>query len=429
MRFVPFLRRLTRIAERSVRMVGRSGGPRESWIDRGERYPEPAHGRAWPFHLNLRRIFLDELKENELHPVVKKFYLLAVLLFGLALPSSEARTPGWAQVPGPASTTRAIIYGSAFVASSDIWAVGSSAIQNTRPLIDHWDGTSWAVSSTLNDITGLLFGAAARSSTDAWAVGQAGIQTLVSHWNGTAWSVISSPNLGSYDILTAVAAISASDVWAVGQSIVPNQQYILMHWDGAAWSLVAAPAAANSSLAGLKAFASDNVWAVGYQNYDANSNTSSTFIMHWDGAVWSVVPSPNADAGNYLNGVDGLAPNDLWAVGYSGNGPSVTHTLALHWDGAIWTPVATRVMGPTDQFYAIKAASPTSIWAVGGSSGTPLTELWTGTRWKMVATPAVGANASLYTITGRGSALWASGRQGYPYTDELFLQSARSSQP
>ena len=84
-------------------------------------------------------------------------------------------------------------------------------------------------------------------------------------------------------------------------------------------------------------------------------------------------------------------------------------------------------MDATDQLYAISASSPTNIWAVGKSSNTPLTELWTGTRWKVAATPAVGDNAFLYTITGRGGTLWASGRQGYPYTDELFLQSARSA--
>src|SRR5215217_7267661 len=40
---------------------------------------------------------------------------------------------------------------------------------------------------------------------------------------------------------------------------------------------------------------------------------------------WQVVPSPNATTSdNYLNGVDGIASNDVWAVGRYGNGPDKT---------------------------------------------------------------------------------------------------------
>ena len=109
----------------------------------------------------------------------------------------------------------------------------------------------------------LLNGVAALSSTDVWAVGQNGVHSLVEHWNGQRWVVVPSPIVGTYDVLTAVSAISHNDAWAVGYSISPNNVYILMHWDGTIWSVVNGPPANSSALRSVKAFATDDVWAVG----------------------------------------------------------------------------------------------------------------------------------------------------------------------
>ena len=77
------------------------------------------------------------------------------------------------------------------------------------------------------------------------------------------------------------------------------------------------PSAPNTAWTTIKAFATDDVWAVGSKDSDINQNTSSTFTVHWDGTAWSEVPSPNVSDQNSLNSVDGATPNDVWAVGYS----------------------------------------------------------------------------------------------------------------
>jgi hypothetical protein len=123
----------------------------------------------------------------------------------------------------------------------------------------------------------------ALSSEDAWAVGQSISQTLVENWDGTQWVEVPSPNIGTYDLLAGVYAISTNDVWAVG-----------------------------------------------YKDYDANNNTASTFTLHWNGTAWSEIPSPKVDSANYLAGVDGASSDDVWAVGTSTSGPIPFHTLALH---------------------------------------------------------------------------------------------------
>src|SRR5436309_3023426 len=56
---------------------------------------------------------------------------------------------------------------------------------------------------------------------------------------------------------------------------------------------------------------------------------------------WNVVPSPNISRQNYLTGVAAVAPNDIWAVGYSSLSPygGTERTLIEHWDGTSWSIV------------------------------------------------------------------------------------------
>jgi hypothetical protein len=67
-------------------------------------------------------------------------------------------------------------------------------------------------------------------------------------------------------------------------------------------------------LFGASADATDDAWAVGFHGSD-NIGTSA---MHWDGTTWKSVATPNVGEGtNKLNAVLALAPNDVWAVGFS----------------------------------------------------------------------------------------------------------------
>jgi hypothetical protein len=229
--------------------------------------------------------------------------------------------------------------------------------------------------------------------------------------------MVPSPSLGTYDVLYAVCAISHNDAWAVGNSILPNDVYILMHWDGTSWSLVNGPPAKSSVLVSVKAFATDDVWAVGYKDYDYNQFTSSTFTLHWDGTTWSEIPSPNVTTGfNLLRGVDGPAPNNMWAVGSSSLG-----AIALHWDGTAWTTVPTAV--DNGWFVAVKAFSATNVYAVGISgSQQPLSARWDGTQWRVIPTPPVNIPGSLDAISSRDGSIWAVGDQGLDRnrTDLIF---------
>jgi hypothetical protein len=100
-------------------------------------------------------------------------------------------------------------------------------------------------------------------------------------------------------------------------------QTLIEHWDGASWSLVPSPSptgATNSYLAGVHGDAANDVWAVGYANYPASTpgvTVAQTLIEHWNGTAWSIVPSPNFSTtlADQLTSVTTIANNNAWAVG------------------------------------------------------------------------------------------------------------------
>jgi hypothetical protein len=332
---------------------------------------------------------------------MKNSLLSATFSCAIFLKAAAIFAGQWTEVPG-AGLNNSGLSGVAVVSDNDVWAVGHL---RPRALIEHWDGTNWSVAAVRAPGT-LLNGVAALSSSDVWAVGQNGVHSLVEHWNGQRWVMVPSPSIGTYDVLTAVCAISRNDAWAVGFSI--PFVYILMHWDGTIWSVVNGPPANSSGLSSVKAFATDDVWAVGWKDYDGNHFTSSTFTVHWDGTTWSEIPSPNVGMGfKSLGGVDGVAPNDVWAVGSSGL--SSVGALTMHWDGTAWTVVPTLTDG---WFSAVKAFSATDVFAVGTSGNKPLSARWDGTLWRVIPTPPVNIPGWLSEISGLDGSIWAVGVQG-----------------
>ena len=76
-------------------------------------------------------------------------------------------------------------------------------------------------------------------------------------------------------------------------------------------------------LQGVAATSGTNAWAVGAYLSETKYLTHETLIEHWDGAAWTVVPSPNVGTGdNDLYGVAALATSisSAWAVGDYGHG-------------------------------------------------------------------------------------------------------------
>jgi hypothetical protein len=298
-------------------------------------------------------------------------------------------------------------------------------------------GSPWAIVSSPNASTtsvsnNVLAGVSALSDSDVWAVGYfsssnggAINHTLAEHWNGTAWSIVPTPNDGTLGSqLLGVSALADNDVWAVGNfstsTTASGGRTLIEHYDGTAWSVLSSPSPSSQGdfLTGVKAFAANNVWAVGWDDSLA-TGALSPLILHWNGTAWSV--SPNVPgAGNILEAITGLSPTDVWAVGQAATGGN---NFALHWNGAQWktTPAASFSNGGQQSLRGVAEASSSDVWAVGSYAPTVFAELqtlaihWNGTRWSRVTTPNLDAffNLLLAVAAVNSNDVWA---VGYSYT-------------
>jgi hypothetical protein len=272
-------------------------------------------------------------------------------------------------------------------------------------------GFAWRTPPNPDLITSnnVLRGVAARAANDVWAVGygQAGRQSLILHWDGSAWSQIPSPNPSTGDNrLMAVAAISPDDAWAVGYGTVDA---LILHWNGSTWSQVSGPAVSGSGvfLRGITAVAANDIWAVGY--YGTDTGNSRTLTLHWNGTMWSIVPSPNSAFGaNELYAVTALGTNDVWAVG----AVPTSGALTLHWDGLGWAVVSGPLPGNpgSPAFYGVAAHAANDLWAVGDQA---VTAHWDGSAWTEIPNPASGSSANILSGVAMTSAdnVWAVGLQ------------------
>ena len=257
----------------------------------------------------------------------------------------------WTQVPVQDPSGGGILSGVAAISPDDAWAVGlvgpgPGIPSPVKPLIEHWDGTSWTITKFPEPAGGGAFGSvSATSPDDVWAVGSTGPtsegqhhQTLIEHWNGRAWTRVPSPDVaGGPNYLNSVSATSYRNAWAVGATgFANNDATLIEHWNGTAWTVVPSPTPdGDAQVMGVSATRRANAWAVGMTRGRTCRPNCATFIEHWNGTAWTQVPSP-APAGAGLEAllsVSATGRHNAWAVGTIG----YARTLQIHWNGKTWS--------------------------------------------------------------------------------------------
>lgn len=240
-----------------------------------------------------------------------------------------------------------------------------------------------------------------------------------------SWTVVRSPNGPSLNShLYSVNGIATNDVWAVGSREESGASGIFRtlveRWDGADWSVVPSPniGEGDDDLAGVAALSKTNVWAVGISNARQTS-TPRTLVEHWNGRAWSIVPSPSLGQLSALGSIMAVAANDIWAGGFYVDSGGNDRTLVEHWNGSTWSIVPSPNPGLTNDFIGTMAASsPSDIWAVGtqssnfDNSSQTLVEHWNGRAWTVVPSPSPG---TLYNSLGgvtevSATDIWAVGQ-------------------
>ena len=133
--------------------------------------------------------------------------------------SSPWRVAGNPPNPGGIAGLKDVFFSSVAAGSaSDAWAVGASDALSTtsRPLAEHWDGHTWSTATVplpAGAMGAQFDGVDEVSSANVWAVGtttnsSGAERTLIEHFDGTAWAVVPSPNprtgIGASDELRGI---------------------------------------------------------------------------------------------------------------------------------------------------------------------------------------------------------------------------------
>ena len=186
---------------------------------------------------------------------------------GLASPLFE-HWNGTAWTATTLESNNQFLFGASADAANDAWAVGFNGSDSITTAAMHWDGTTWKRVATPNvgEGTNKLNAVLALAPNDVWAVGsstpvappkQAATLTLIEHFDGTSWAVVPSPNIGPNSAnqsnrLLGLTGNSANDIWAFGSYFVADgsghQMTLLLHWDGTSWTVASSPSPTKGGL-------------------------------------------------------------------------------------------------------------------------------------------------------------------------------------
>lgn len=271
------------------------------------------------------------------------------------------------------------------------------------------------------------------TSTDTISAQGAGKQAAAASLTGSGWNVVPSYSFGALDnVLAGVSAASINDAWAVGTYVPSSSSGVLAtlaeHFDGTRWTAFPLPnvGVQENVLMAVSMPATGSAWAAGY--FVNGKFQQQALVEHFDGNVWSVVPSPSPGAQqNILFGVAAISDSDVWAVGADQDANGLWHTLTEHWDGSAWSVVNAVDAGANgNQLYAVKALASNDVYAVGQQSGAgfpnqALVEHWNGKSWSVVSSPSdPSASALPLGVTATSSSLTLVGEQETdtaPYTN------------
>lgn len=351
---------------------------------------------------------------------------LSLLISVMSQATSQAtpRSCAWAIVPSPSpGTARNILFSATGAPGGQVWAVGDRVSPGkarfVAPIAERWNGSAWSARVMPGNQSNLL-GVFAPARTDAWAVGFFIIELentlpVIDHFNGHAWSMVASPRI-SFGVLSGVAGTSGRNIWAVGRKLARHTVTIIEHYDGHTWTRVASPSPVTNYIdfGAINVISRHDIWVAG--DYLNASGVFRTLIEHYNGRAWAIVPSPDIGAGdNYLSGIAALGPRDVWTVGRAFVGSRFV-PLALRWNGHKWSARTLPAAGSGDNTLNGLTSVGRDLWAVGSAAGASgadrtLTERYRHGHWRILPSPnANKADNVLYSVTVTGGRqVWAVG--------------------
>lgn len=282
------------------------------------------------------------------------------------------------------------------------WAVGSAFASNGyfSPVADRWDGSNWNTTRLprFNPDGDSQLNAVGQSSGIALAVGEysprgnaSSTLPLVLAWDGDAWArqPVPYPAGNNQTSLSSLSVVSSDDAWAVGTTSRVGSSIshtLVVHWDGSVWSRVPStnPSSTVNGLTSVVAFSGGQVWAVGSQVQNGGTRVLLERRVHGE-MLDATLPQQFVTFG--LTSIVGGSASDMWLVGSRSVHVGID-AVALHGGvGRTWSETNVVNQQQFNAFHAVTGGAGSPVWAVGEArtSERPLAlmEYWTGIRWRM----------------------------------------------
>jgi hypothetical protein len=313
-------------AGKSVKLIERWNG--KKWVAQ----ISPSPPGATSSHLSAVRC------QNVANCVAVGQYSTASTTKTLALRWSDNR---WTLMttPNPAAAVSGLA-GLACTTPTSCIAVGgyflsTGSESNNFSLAEHWDGKKWSIVPTPNvsgSFDSTLSGVACAAPTDCFAVGYSHTTLLttplIERWNGTSWAIVASPNSpNSADTeLADVACPAAASCTAVGTS---THGTLVQRWNGSTWAISNSPnppGATGAALTGIACPAPTRCLAAGAA---FKQNIQQRLVEQLTPARNSLVgvPAPSDAKRSSLSAISCSNGNNCFAVGDYRRGPSARPLL------------------------------------------------------------------------------------------------------
>jgi hypothetical protein len=263
-------------------------------------------------------------------------------------------------------------------------------------------------------------------------------RTLIESWDGSVWTIVPSPNAAHWqnNDLSQISCSGPSACVAVGyfgelNKHTTTRQTLVESWNGATWSIVPSPNVAGTTddtLNGVSCFSASACAAVGS---DTSGAGSQPLFESWNGSAWTIVSSPATDPGG-LQGVSCSGPTTCTAVGTVDNVTLATpNQLIETWNGTS-VDVLEDVTSPVDlSSLSGVTCGLSQCFAVGDAdySGPfqTLIEAWTGSAWVLVSSPTPPTAFASVGLSGvsctSASACTTVGEYETRTTEETLIES------
>ena len=354
----------------------------------------------------------------------------------MALVSSAAQAAGWTMqtAAAPPATADSALTGTSCVATTFCMAVGndsqgldtSSAQLTLGAFSELWNGTAWVVQPVATPSSGAasLSGVSCVSPTSCVAVGYVSTtngsaqKPLVETWNGTSWAVQAASPRPATGALAGVNCPSPTFCVAVGYGFRGRLvgAPLVEIWNGQSWRSEPTPKVGrfnSGSLSAVSCAAVSDCTAVGQYLVHREDDDHGILAEHFNGTRWQVRGKLGPASQGTLEGVScprGGACLAVGAVGLDQGQPGIP--IAQRWNGRRWVTMAVGVRGSGGQLEGISCLSARACVAVGlqavGEFASPerevlpksmqlIVERYDGKRWTPQRVPEVTASFQQFT--------------------------------